>query len=69
MLFGKGDTSQIDLMHAQADLGEPLILLEGNGGYVMGVWVIMQIEETRSELLADGRQRVIEFSITLRQHG
>ena len=69
MPFWKGGTGQIDLMRAQAELGEPLILLEGNGGFVMGDWVIMRIEETRTELLADGRPRVIEFSITLRQYG
>ena len=56
-------------MRAQAGRGKPLVLLEGYGGFVLGDWVILKIEETKSELEANGAPRVIAFSITLKEYG
>lgn len=65
----KGGSGQVDLMRLQASLGKPLILLEGYGGIVLGRYVITRIEETKSELLADGAPRLIAFSVTLKEYG
>lgn len=56
-------------MRAQAAGGRPLVLLEGYGGFVLGDWVILKIEETKSELEGDGAPRVIEFYLTLKEYG
>lgn len=45
------------------------MLLEGYGGFVLGSWVILKIDETRSELMGDGSPRVIKFSMTLKEYG
>jgi len=65
----KGGFYQVDAMRAQAAGSRPLVLLEGYGGFVLGPWVILKIEETRGELMADGSPRVISFSLTLREYG
>jgi phage protein U len=65
----KGGYGQIDLMRAQAKEGKPLVLLEGYGGYVLGDWVILRIEETKDELMEDGSPRVITFTMTLKEYG
>ncbi|MEM6727883.1 MAG: phage tail protein [Pseudomonadota bacterium] len=65
----KGGYQQINLMRGQARRGDPLVLLEGHGGFVLGDWVIVKIEETKSELQADGAPRVIAFSLTLKEYG
>lgn len=65
----KGGYEQLDLMRAQAARGKPLVLLEGSGGYVLGDWVILKVEETESEHMADGSPRVIGFSLTLAEYG
>ncbi len=65
----KGGLHQVDAMRAQAARGKPLVLLEGYGGFVLGTWVILKVEETTSELMGDGRPRVINFSMTLKEYG
>ncbi|WP_107497939.1 phage tail protein [Thalassobius sp. I31.1] len=65
----KGGYQQLDMMRLQASRGKPLILLEGYGGFVLGDWVILRIDETKSELMADGSPRVIKFSMTLKEYG
>lgn len=65
----KGGAAQVDVMRAQASLGVPLVLLEGYGGFVLGTWVILKINETKSELMGDGTPRVINFSMTLKEYG
>ncbi len=65
----KGGPYQVDAMRAQAARGKPLVLLEGYGGLVLGSWVILKIDETRSELLGNGSPRVIKFSMTLKEYG
>lgn len=65
----KGSYDQLNLMRAQAARGEPLVLLEGYDGFVLGDWVILRVEETKGELMADGSPRVISFSMTLKEYG
>jgi phage protein U len=56
-------------MRAQAAGGKPLVLPDGHGGFVLGTWVILKIEESKSELMGDGSPRVINFSMTLKEYG
>jgi phage tail protein len=65
----KGGYGQIDAMRAQAARGKPLMMLEGYGGYVLGDWVILKIDETKSELMGNGAPRAIAFSMTLKEYG
>ena len=55
-------------MREQADKGEALILTDSNGT-VWGKWCIVSIEETWSDLMADGKPRRITFRLTLREYG
>lgn len=41
-------------MRGQAALGSPLALLQGYDGFASDDWVILKIEETKTELEADG---------------
>lgn len=65
----KGGLFQVDVMRALAARGKPMVLLEGYGGFVLGTWVILKIDETKSELMGDGSPRVINFSMTLKEYG
>ena len=64
----KGGLGQIQQMREQADKGEALILTDSNGT-VWGKWCIGSIEETWSDLMADGKPRRITFRLTLREYG
>ena len=63
----KGGLGQINAMRAQADLGTPLILVDG-GGHVLGYWVIESVAETRSVFFADGTPRKLEFKLAIRRY-
>lgn len=65
----KGGQNQVAAMRLQADLGAPLMLIEGYGGFVLGRWVITAIDETKTELAANGAPHVIQFTMTLREYG
>lgn len=65
----KGGLFQVDLMRAMADQGEPLLILECQGGYVLGDWTILSIDEDEEELLGDGAPRVIDFTMKLGEYG
>lgn len=64
----KGGLKQVDLMRAQAGLGMPLMMVDGLG-WVWKRWVITDVQETKSYLMADGAPRKIEFSMTLQSYG
>lgn len=55
-------------IRAAAARGKPLLMVDGQG-HVWGDWVVTQIDETASELYADGAPRVIAFTITLAEYG
>ena len=65
----KGGYGQIDAMRAEAARGKPLTLIDGAGGYVLGQWVIRRIDQTHTELAADGSPHVIAFSLALSEYG
>lgn len=63
-----GGAVQLDLMRAQAELGRPLLMVDGHG-YIWGDWVITQINEAGSEFDRRGAARNIQFSMTLQEYG
>jgi phage protein U len=64
----RGGMKQIDAMVAQANKGNPLMLVDGRG-YVHGLWCISAIEEGQSWFAANGAPRKMDFDITLVQYG
>lgn len=60
----RGGTGQLDEMRSQAEIGLPLLLVDGYGR-IMGWWVIESIDETQSTFAAFGRPRKQEFTIQL----
>jgi len=64
----RGGLGQTESMKRNADIGQPLLLVDGLGR-VWGRWVIMQIEETRETFLSNGVPRKISFSMTIVSYG
>jgi phage protein U len=64
----RGGLGQIENMKLAADVGEPLLLVDGLG-QVWGRWVILQIEETREIFFENGIPRKINFSLTIAKYG
>ena len=62
-----GGVLQVSLLRLEASLGVPLPLVEG-AGFVLGLYIIEQVQETDSELFADGTPRKIEFSLSLKRY-
>lgn len=55
-------------MREQAGQGEPLLLTDGLGN-VWGKWCIKSIDETHSDLMANGAPRHIRFRLELVEYG
>ncbi|MEE8057943.1 MAG: phage tail protein [Pseudomonadales bacterium] len=62
-----GGTLQTSLLRLSAGLGVALPLIEGSG-YILGRWIVEQVQETDSELFSDGTPRKIEFSLSLKRY-
>lgn len=63
-----GGVSQVERMRYMAGQGVALTLMGGDG-LALGKWCIERIEETRSNLLADGTPKKIEFRLSLARYG
>ena len=66
------DLTLPEAMQREADRGEPLPLIVGNGRYQAsygGLWVITELAFQERDLLGDGTPLTIAFSITLKQWG
>lgn len=64
----RGGLGQLDAMRAEADKGEPLILVDGSGKN-WGKFVITDIREGQSIFWSNGAPRRQEFDITLQAYG
>lgn len=64
----QGGIKQLNMMRAQADRGEPLLLVDGIG-FIWGLWVVLQIDETQSVMLTNGQPRKLEFQLRLTRYG
>lgn len=63
-----GGRTTLQVLKAQADTGLPCPLIEGNG-LAHGFYVLMSIEENSKYHLADGRPKIIDYTITLKRVG
>ena len=63
-----GDLGQLDSMRAQANKGEPLLLVDGLG-FVWGQWIISHITEEQSLPLSNGQPRKQTFLLQLEYYG
>lgn len=64
----KGGLGQLDAMRAEADKGEPLILVDGTGKN-WGKYVITDIREGQTTFFSNGAPRRQDFDITLQAYG
>lgn len=59
---------QLEGMRADADKGQPLLLVAGNGR-IWGYWVITRLTESESRHLADGSALAVDFGVELAYYG
>jgi phage protein U len=64
----RGGLGQIDEMRAEADKGEALTLVDGQGTN-LGQWVIKSISDTQKSYTGPGIPRCIDFSVSLMSYG
>lgn len=64
----KGGLRQVELMRFAAELGEPLMLVDGLG-WVLDRWTITSIDEGKTFFMADGAPRKITFKMRLQSYG
>ncbi|WP_233119992.1 phage tail protein [Rappaport israeli] len=62
-----GGPVNLDMLRRMGDRGEPYLLMGGNGD-IYGYYIIEQLREGRSYLLADGTAQKIEFTLTLKRY-
>jgi phage protein U len=61
---GMGNRQSLDDLAIMADQGSGFTLMDGSG-YLYGVYIIENLDETRSVLLFNGVPRKIDFSLKL----
>jgi phage protein U len=64
----KGDLADVESLRGMADAGKPQMLVDGMGR-VLGKWVIVEVGDTRTVFVDDGRARKVEFRIKLKYYG
>lgn len=64
----KGGLEQLDTMRAEANKGQPLLLVDGLG-FVWGQWVITQIDEGQSFIQGNGQPLKQSFQLKLVNYG
>ena len=64
----RGGLDQIEDMRAEADKGEALTLVDGQGTN-LGQWVIKSISDTQKRYTGPGVPRCIDFSVSLQSYG
>lgn len=62
-----GGPERLDKLREMMAAGKAWILTAGTGE-VLGRWIITQVEETRSHMLANGVARKLAFSLTLQAY-
>ena len=62
-----GGINQISLMRTEAESGNALMLISGNG-FAFGKWCITSISESQSIFFQDGTPRRIEFTMALKSY-
>jgi phage protein U len=62
-----GGVEQLARMRLMADIGIPLLLIDGTGR-VHGMWVIESVEETGTKHFKDGYPRMVTFNIGIKKY-
>lgn len=63
---GFGQRQSIDVLAVMADTGSGYALIDGSG-YVYGVYIVTDIDETKSTLMFNGVPRKIDCTLTLKR--
>ena len=63
-----GGLGQLNNLRKQAEMGGPLLLVDGLG-FVWGQWIIVNIEETQSYLQSSGQPLKQTFQLQLQHYG
>ena len=61
-----GGPVNIDILRTMADAGEPYLMMSG-AGQLYGYYIITDLTENGSYLMADGTPQKIDFSMTLKR--
>jgi len=64
----RGGLRQVEFMRSAARTGQPMMLVDGLG-WVWDRWAIINVDETKTVLMADGAPRQIDFRLLLRAYG
>lgn len=64
----RGGLRQVEFMRLAARTGQPMMLVDGLG-WVWDRWAIVNVDETKTVLMADGAPRQIDFRVLLRAYG
>jgi len=64
----RGGLRQVEFMRLAARTGQPMMLVDGLG-WVWDRWAIINVDETKTVLMADGAPRQIDFRVLLRAYG
>jgi phage protein U len=62
-----GQTLTLQILRNMADRGKPYFLITGNG-FILGQFIILAVNDKRSNLFSDGAAQKIEFSLKLRRY-
>ena len=62
--YGFGTRFALDELAGMADTGQGFVLMDGSG-YLYGVYVISNIDETKSVLLDNGVPRKVDYTLKL----
>lgn len=62
-----GGVEQLARMRVMADIGIPLLLIDGTGR-VHGMWVIESVEDTGTKHFKDGYPRMVTFNVGIKKY-
>ena len=63
----KAGPGQLEAMREQANVGRPLILVDGLGN-IHGRWVILAVDETQEAFTRDGTPRKQSFTLRIKKY-
>lgn len=64
----RGGVAQVESLRQIAAQGKPVRLISATGE-MLGLWVVLSVDETASSFKPDGTPRKQEFNVTIRKYG
>lgn len=64
----RGGIAQVESLRQIAAKGKPVRLISATGE-MLGLWVVLSVDETASSFKPDGTPRKQEFTVTIRKYG